>query len=108
MQDTRVVTATATAAGAEAKLINYGPYTWDVQQVSPTADAAPIGSTGKLYKIGKAGTAFVCDFIPQSDAVTGSPTISLYPGESCAARWTGLPAGTAVGATFIYDDGQRS
>ncbi len=93
----------ADAAGnATVTLTNPGPYTFDVQQVSPSASSAPLGSTGKIYK----GGAFICDFIPQSDAVVGPPNVQLYPGESCSARWTGLSVGSTCKATFIFDDGQ--
>lgn len=104
-QKVQVLTGTATAAGAATvTLTNVKPATWDVQQISPTASSAPLGSTGKVYK----GRAYICDFIPQADAVTGAPTIQLYPSESCSVVWTGLTSGSAVNVTFIYDDGQQS
>lgn len=101
-QKVGVVGVTANAAGvATATLTNYGPYTWDLAQISPSMPTAGSGAVGKIYK----GGAFIADFVPSSDAVSGAPTLQLYAGESASAQWTGLTAGSTGQVTFIYDDG---
>lgn len=101
-QKTLPLGVTVAATGrATATLTNYGPYTFDVQQVSVEMTGAGGSASGAVRK----GGNLIAPFVPQGDAVSGAPSVRLYPGESMTAEWSSATVGATGTATFIYDDG---
>ena len=75
--------------------------TWTVQQV--TLDAPNVG-TSATARVELNGN-LITPCIPQADAPSGEPFITVHPGDTFSVKWAASTVGATVKATFIYDDG---
>ena len=72
-----------------------------VQQVGIEAPNVGGGAVGNIYK----NSNLITPFVATGDAPAGEPFIKIGVNDVMKVRWTAAISGTAIAATFIYDDG---
>lgn len=103
-QVTLPITGIVDAAGTVTLRVKpTGRQVWTVQQVGIHAPGVGGSAVGIIRKNGFPITPFV----PQGDAPSGEPYVTLRPSDTLTISWEAATVGAAVAVTVIYDDGTR-